>query len=343
VARMEPARSSPALSVVVIGRNEGHRLERCLESIQRMQWRGSFEVIYVDSNSTDGSPELARLAGAQVVRLDTGKQTAARGRNAGWRLAATPLVLFLDGDTILDPDFPRHAADAMMADPSVAVVWGHCREIHPSTSIYNRVLDLDWIYPPGITEFCGGNALVRRDALEQVGGYEESLIAGEEPEMCRRIRERGLKILHIDAAMVGHDLAITNFHQYWKRAVRSGYAYADVAARSRGAGEWLWENQTAGNVVRGSALLVLPVASLMIAVAWASIVPLLVALGIASILALRTAHRAKWKCAPWSTRLLYGVHSHFQQIPILAGQLKYHQDRRKGRRRQLIEYKETTR
>ena len=343
MGHVESIERFPTLSVVVIGRNEGELLARCLESVQRMRWPGSLELIYVDSCSSDESPELAGRAGAHVIRLDTGKPTAARGRNAGWRQASAPLILFLDGDTILDPDFPQRAFDALGADPSVAVIWGHRREIHPTTSIYNRVLDLDWIYPPGITDFCGGDALVRRDVLGRVGGYDESLIAGEEPEMCRRIRECGYKILHIDAPMVGHDLAITCFRQYWKRTVRAGYAYADVAARFRGAGEAFWVDEARRNIVRGVAMVVAPAAGLAISLAAASVVPALLAAGIFGMLAVRTACRARWKCAQWSTLLLYGIHSHVQQIPILWGQLKFHMDRRKGRRRQLIEYKRAVR
>ena len=340
---VEPPKSSPAVSVVVIGRNEGERLAHCLESVKRMRWPGSFNVIYVDSNSNDGSPELAGRAGAHLIRLDKGKPTAARGRNAGWRHASAPLILFLDGDTILDPDFPARALDAMSVDPSAAVIWGHRREIRPSASIYNRVLDLDWIYPPGITDFCGGDALVRRDALEQVGGYDESLIAGEEPEMCRRMRVHGHKILHIDAAMVGHDLAVTSFHQYWKRAIRAGYAYADVAARSRGERDALWVDDAMRNIIRGAALVAMPLAALAISVAARSVLPALFAAGFLAMLVVRTAYRTRWKCAEWSTRLLYGIHSHFQQIPILLGQLKFYADRLKGQRRQLIEYKKVVR
>jgi hypothetical protein len=58
------------------------------------------------------------------------------------------------------------------------------------------------------------------------------------------------------------------------------------------------------------------------------------------LLAARTAAKAGWKTSnPW-TRLFYGLHSHLQQIPIYIGQLQYQRDRRKGRTRGLIEYKE---
>lgn len=340
MAGLRATEEVPQISVVVIGRNEGERLSRCLESVQRMRWPGAFELIYVDSDSHDASPELAGKAGAQVIRLDTGMQTAARGRNAGWRRASASLVLFLDGDTVLDPDFPLRAVQAVEADAAVAVVWGHCREIHPSASIYNRVLDLDWIYAPGFSEFCGGNALIRRDVLESVAGFDESFIAGEEPEMCRRIRSRGYKILHIDAAMVGHDLAITGFRQYWRRAVRSGYAYANVASRFRDAGEEGWDREARRNLMRGAALALVSAAGVALSVASRSALPGLAAAGILATLIVRTACQVKWKSGRWSTRLLYGVHAHFQQIPMLAGQLQYRLDRRRGRTPQLIEYKE---
>jgi cellulose synthase/poly-beta-1,6-N-acetylglucosamine synthase-like glycosyltransferase len=339
MTRFESLDSTPALSVVVIGRNEGARLTQCLESVRCMRWQGPVEAIYVDSNSSDDSPQRAAAAGAQVVRLDAGKLTAARGRNAGWRRASAPLVLFLDGDTILDPDFPQRALDAMSANPAVAVVWGHRREIYPSASIYNRVLDLDWISEPGLTKVCGGDALVRRSAIEQVGGYDESLIAGEEPEMCRRLRGRGHKILHIDAPMVGHDLAITRFGQYWNRSVRTGYAYAEVSSIFRGQIDALWREEARGNILRGIALLGIVAAGLGFSAAARSLIPLACAALILALLVVRTAYRARWKCRDWSTRLLYGMHSHFQQIPILLGQLKYHNDQRHRRGRQLIEYK----
>src|SRR5512132_2622425 len=168
--------------------------------------------------------------GAKVIIVRPERPCAAVGRNAGWQAAAAPVVLFLDGDTLLHPDF---VADCLpkFAVPRVAVVWGHRRELHPEASIYHRVLDLDWVYPPGPSEFCGGDALIRRAVLQAVGGYDERLIAAQEPEMCRWIRDAGYVILHVDRPMTGHDLAITRWSQYWRRVVRAGYAYAEVAER----------------------------------------------------------------------------------------------------------------
>ena len=133
IAPLIDARS--ALSVVVIGRNEGARLIRCLESIEQMRLaQGSVEVIYVDSGSTDGSLEQAARFKVEVIDHKSTSPCAAAGRNAGWRAAKAPVVLFLDGDTVLDPGFVAGAI-AEFRDPSVAVVFGNRRELAPKASV----------------------------------------------------------------------------------------------------------------------------------------------------------------------------------------------------------------
>ncbi len=336
---MKSKLSGPVLSVVIIGRNEGDRLVRCIRSVRAMRdVRGEVEIIYVDSASTDKSPERARALGAQVVVVHPERPSAALGRNAGWRAARAPLVLFLDGDTILDPHFVATALP-FLKDPQVAVVWGHRRELHPEASFYNRVLDLDWISPPGPSEFCGGDALMRRDALERVQGYDERLIAGEEPELCQRLRALGYRIEHIDQPMTLHDLAITRWDQYWRRAVRTGHAYAEVAERFRDSDYPLWSAEVKRNRIHVAVLLLAALGGIGLAVIVASPWPLLLPILFYLVLVVRTARRFAWKDPHPITRLLYGLHSHLQQIPILVGQLGYYRDRRAGRRRRLIEYK----
>ena len=84
-------------------------------------------------------------------------------------------ILFLDGDTILNPDFPASAIKVLESEPAIAAVWGHRRELHPERSLYNRVLDLDWIYAAGDTDYCGGDVLMRRSALAEAEGYDSRL------------------------------------------------------------------------------------------------------------------------------------------------------------------------
>jgi glycosyltransferase involved in cell wall biosynthesis len=327
------------LSVVVIGRNEGDRLSACLESVRAARKMPEpIELIYVDSNSTDGSPERAASLGAKVIVLESGKLSAARARNAGWRTATAPFILFLDGDTTLDPDFVQRALKEF-ADPEVSVVWGHRREIRPEASVYNRLLDLDWIAPPGYSDFCGGDSLMRREILERTNGFNPDLIAGEEPDLCRRMRGMGAKILHIDAPMTGHDLALHHLSQYWRRAVRTGHAYAEISACYRDTPDPLWSRESRGNLRQGSLYVLTSVGTCVAAFLLRSWIPLVVLITGGAVLAFRTALSSRWKNVSWNTLLLFGIHSHVQHVPILQGQLLYFWGRWRGQRRPLIEYK----
>jgi cellulose synthase/poly-beta-1,6-N-acetylglucosamine synthase-like glycosyltransferase len=328
----------PVLSVVIIGRNEGERLERCILSAQNVAGWTPSEILYVDSGSTDGSVDLAARLGAIVLPLSPGAFTAARARNLGWRQAAGELVLFLDGDTILNADFPLAALAELQKDASNAAAWGHRREACPCLSVYVRVLDLDWVFAPGETPYCGGDVLMRRAALESVDGFDETLIAGEEPEMCRRMRTLGWHIQHIDHPMTLHDLAITRFFQYWRRSQRAGYAYAAVSARFRDTSDPMWSEDARRNRLRGLFWIATPLVALTASIALMSLLPLALWLLILVAAAARTASQNRWKQAPWTTLLLYGFHSHLQQIPIFSGQLQFLFNRNKA----LMEYKDGT-
>jgi GT2 family glycosyltransferase len=228
---MAATEAAARTAAVVIGRNEGARLLSCLESLRGEVGR----VVYVDSGSTDGSVAAARRAGAQVAALDPSRPfTAARARNAGFdRLAETALpefVLFIDGDCTLAPGWIEAAGGALDADPALAVVCGRRRERHPEASVFNRLLDREWDTPVGETQACGGDALVRIAAFRAVGGFDPRIIAGEEPELCLRLRRAGWRIRRIDAEMTEHDAAMTRLSQWWARARRAGYAFALGAA-----------------------------------------------------------------------------------------------------------------
>jgi glycosyltransferase involved in cell wall biosynthesis len=330
----------PALSIVIIGRNEGDRLISCLQSANRVPAEDAkVQLIYVDSASTDGSSQTAARYGAQVIALQGGTQTAARARNAGWQRALAPYILFLDGDTILNPEFPLAALKILESNPGIAAVWGHRRELHPERSIYNRILDLDWIYPAGITDYCGGDVVMRRVAIAEAEGYDASLIAGEEPELCRRLRAQGYRILHIDFPMTRHDLDMTRFRQYWRRAVRAGHAYAEVSNRFRGTADPMWLQESNRNVRSGGFWIAWLAAGILMSVfkslwilPWLTLLP---------VLSARSAWKARSKAQGQTILLLiYGLHSQLQQIPILFGQLGYLWGRLSGKRRKQIEYKQ---
>jgi cellulose synthase/poly-beta-1,6-N-acetylglucosamine synthase-like glycosyltransferase len=305
-----------------------------------MHWpQEEVELIYVDSASEDDSPQRAAAFAATVIVVRPIRPCAAVGRNVGWRQARAPFVLFLDGDTMLHPDFVARAI-AAFTDPQIAVVYGHRRERFPHASLYQRVLDLDWLSPLGPSLFCGGDALMRRAALVEMGGYDEELIAGEEPELCQRLRTRGYQILHVDAPMTQHDLAISRWSQYWRRAQRTGYAYAKVAQRPTAESPRLWLRESRRNVAHTFFLCISASSGVLAALRTKTLFPLLLVVMLFCLLVMRSAYRARWRSKNLITLLLYGIHSHVQQLPIFVGQLGYWRDRWVGRTRALIEYKE---
>jgi len=133
-------------------------------------------------------------------------------------------------------------------------VCGRRRERHPEASIYNRLCDFEWDTPIGQADACGGDALMRVEAVKAVGGYDDSLIAGEEPDLCLRMRRLDWRVLRIDAEMTVHDAALTRFGQWWKRNVRAGHAYAEGAALHGRRAERHWVRETRSNWFWGACV-----------------------------------------------------------------------------------------
>jgi glycosyltransferase involved in cell wall biosynthesis len=206
-------------------------------------------IVYVDSGSTDGSPQWARTQGAEVIDLDmTRPFTAARARNAGFiRLQELVpdcrYVQFLDGDCELDQTWREEAIYFLEAHPDVAAVAGRLRERCPDRTIYNWLCNREWAVPAGESRWCGGIAMMRAKALKDIGGFRDDLIAGEEPELCVRLRAAGWRIWRLDTPMATHDAAMTRFAQWWRRAARGGYAQAQGAHLHGAPPErhWVWE------------------------------------------------------------------------------------------------------
>lgn len=330
------------VGVIVIGRNEGERLIRCLKSLQA-QLAIEMPIVYVDSGSTDGSIEAAQKLGVTVVNLDLNIPfTMARGRNAGLDYLVDhypdlSYVQFVDGDCELLPGWLDKAMAVINQDETTAVVCGRRRERFPDASPYNRLADMEWNTPIGEAEACGGDALMRVTALKQVGGYNPSLIAGEEPEMCIRLRQKGWKIYRIDADMTLHDAAMHHFGQWWKRSVRGGWAMAQGYALHGTLPErymvkehksgWLWG-------------LMIPMISLALAPITYGI-SLLLLLGY-SVLGWKIyRHRRQIYADTPSSARLYAFFCTLSKFPQVIGQIKYWFNRVIGRQATLIEYKIT--
>lgn len=313
------------IAAIAIGRNEGDRLVRCLASLVSVAGR----VVYVDSGSTDGSLNAAREAGAEVVMLDTSVPfTAARARNAGLdhlaKNARPAFVQFVDGDCELDPDWLPKARRFLDSHPSVAVACGRRRERFPDATIWNQLIDYEWDTPVGEARACGGDALMRWQPLQDLGGYNPRLIAGEEPELCVRLRAAGWKIWRLDAEMTLHDAAMTRFSQWWKRAARAGHAWAEGAALHGTPPERHAVAPTRRALIWG---LVLPLVALLPAPWWPWSLLILTAY---PLQILRLSRKMGFLRACFLT---------LGRFPEAQGVLTYVFNRFRGRRSGLIEYK----
>jgi len=325
------------VGLVVIGRNEGLRLERCLKSASLHVAK----AVYVDSGSTDGSVAMARSMGVEVVELDTSVPfTAARARNAGLArlLEKTPhlgFVQFVDGDCEINPAWWGAAIARLIERPSLAVVCGRRRERFPEASPYNQLCDLEWNTPIGVASSSGGDFLCRVSAFQQVSGFNPTLIAGEEPELCFRLRQNGWGVERLDSEMTLHDAAMTHFNQWWRREKRSGYATASGVALHGRSPERFRVQQHRSNWVWG---LLIPLLAL---------IPLWWTHGASGFLLLfypiqwlrirRAA--ARTLDVPGPQLRLYANLLIVGKFPQVLGQIKYWLDRIFRRPQVLIEYK----
>lgn len=322
----DPART---VAAVVIGRNEGARLTACLTSLQGQTDR----IVYVDSGSSDGSAEAAADLGAEVVTLDMSLPfTAARARNAGARVLAdsgVTYIQFVDGDCVVAPGWVATARGFLDAAPDHAVACGRRREAHPEASVYNRLCDREWDTPIGEATACGGDALIRRAALDQIGGYRDDLIAGEEPEMCLRLRRKGWKIRRLEAEMTLHDARLMRFGQWWTRTRRAGHAFAEGAALHGAGTERHWVAETRRALFWGAGL-----PALILVLAFFQPPALALAL-VYPVQIWRLARRSGYSRAAWE----WAAFTVLGKFPEAIGVLSFWRDRMRGRKSGLIEYK----
>ena len=318
---------SGSIAAVVIGRNEGARLKRCLASVQAQVAR----IVYVDSGSTDDSVAFARSIGVEVVELDRSAPfTAARGRNAGAMALRDSgdmpdYIQFIDGDCLLVPGWIAAGLAHLQARPDLGIVTGWRSEIERDRSVYNAICDFEWHRPAGPIEACGGDMMVRAPAFFDLDGFNPQVIAAEDDEFCVRMRKSGLGIERLPLSMTRHDAAMTRFSEWWRRAVRSGHGFAQV-----------------GDLHYGLALPLVALAGLMLALSGAVLTGLLV------IIAVMTGYELSWLRTmqgliraglPTREAMHHALYLSLSKFPNLIGMLTYYWRRSQRRDMNIIEYK----
>jgi glycosyltransferase involved in cell wall biosynthesis len=290
------------ISAVIIGRNVQDYLKKCLQSVKPTV----DEMIYVDSGSSDMSCLIAEGEGARVVKSDP-PFNAAKARNKGAEAALNDYLLFIDGDTIFNPAFKELALPFLDEN---TVVYGRREEINPNLSIYTRILNVDWQETDCVGETAGGDFYISKKAFQDVNGFDTDLDAGEDPDLCQRLKLKGYSVHFINVLMTKHDLNMRTFKEYWTRAFRTGYAYAKVSSRYWNTKPALWKSASLRNWIKGSFLILM----LLISIPLGILVILLLAL---------IKYTFSKKEGDTLTLLLWSLHCQFIHFPVLFGQISY--------------------
>ncbi len=303
------------ISFVVIGKNEGKMLGKCLESLKAADYPRHLaevtEVIYVDSRSTDRSVEIAREHGATVHLLSAGRTSSARARNAGLQLCQGDLVQFLDADMVLAKDWLQRAVPILLEEGVIGVA-GRIDDYQRKPSWYDRVHTAQQMFHrPEIGGMGSGGGLFRAEEFRKLGGYNDKMPFGEEAELGEYLRSSGRGILRIVDLMAYHDYGFDTFRAYCRRLVRDGMVQA-LAWRRGAQGRW---RTLLRSVITPLFWLLAPLASLLLR----NPLPVVLALCWAAYVFFRTATHIFLRERTLKLALTCGAHICFAKFPHLWG------------------------
>jgi hypothetical protein len=248
------------VSVVVPVRNGARWIEACVRAVAAQQSRlvPQLEIIAVDDGSNDASPAiLSSLAAELGVRLVAGGgRGAASAINAGILAARFPLIAQLDHDVVPEAGWLDALVAALDSDRSAAAAQGEYRA-RPGASVWERVTHLDlkqrWArihggstQPAPTDHVCSGNTVYRREALEAVGGFDESLGYGYDNDLSYRLVAAGYRLLIVASAKAIHHWP-SHLSGYLRQQYGQGYGRLDVVAR--------WPAKAGGDAVSGAGMI----------------------------------------------------------------------------------------
>lgn len=311
----------PKIGIVIIGINESSHIADCIKAIRSVNYpQELLDIVYVDGGSSDSTPDVAMgFEGVRVIQLSNPHPTPGRGRNAGWHTLSSPIIQFLDADMIIDPDWFLHAYKILQNN--IGAVTGMLKETYPDKNIYHILAEMEWAGKEGLCDFFGGGVLIRRNALEDANGYDEYLIAGEDPDLSYRIREKGWLINRSGYTMARHDINMSSFSKYLKRAFRGGYAYAEISFRYIKKKEKMWHRETLRILVRSLLPLIIILAGFISGYVFSGLI-------LALIFALKPVFSIlKFKRQlnrPWKDSVIYTVNAIIIVFPQLIGVLRYY-------------------
>ena len=211
--RRWPATAPPQVSVVVAVRNRAEQIVECIQSLLLLDYpEDKLEIIVVDDASQDSTPEqLSSLPVKAMLMSEHIGQSACR--NAGTRVAKGEIVAFTDSDCVIDPGWLSTLV-SLFADPGVGAVGGLVAPLSRASKLQRYEEVKSPLYQgrqqkevgvdssPSYLSTC--NFLVRKRALEDSGGFDESMALGEDVDLTWRLYELGLKVVYSPQGKVHH-------------------------------------------------------------------------------------------------------------------------------------------
>ena len=207
--------SRPSLSIIIPTKNEGQYIGPTLAQFEPYWERYNLEIIVSDANSTDGTADIvhryAEQSGGRVKLVQSvGKQNIAIGRNLGAAQAEADILLHTDADMRLpDPEKFFQKVLTKMEDPRIVAatvpLWVYPEESGLADRLYhifmNTTIRLSFLV--GLYLAKGECQLVRRDTFRSIGGYNETLVAGEDCNLFYRLHKVG-RIAYLHRLSVHH-------------------------------------------------------------------------------------------------------------------------------------------
>jgi len=212
--------SSPKISVIIVNYNGKKLLEKCLESLFKIDYN-NFEVILVDNNSTDGSMEFVTKNYPKiiVIKLDSNKGFA-EPNNIGTKIAKGEYLLFLNNDTVTTTNFISEMVKVLEKDEKIAICQSLLLKpdgnidssgdfIDKMGIVYNSKTKIDEIKE--ISSARGACMLIRKKIFDKLGGFDEKFFFSfEDVDLGWRSWILGYKVVIVPNSIVYHDAGKTS-------------------------------------------------------------------------------------------------------------------------------------
>ena len=209
--------TKPSVSVIIPAYNEEAHISACIASVFSTGWADDqLEVLVIDHSSTDSTANLARIAGADVLHISTGRIGAVR--NAGLAAAKGEFVAYVDGDCTVPRTWLQAAITLLESDASIGAVGGPCLSPANGTWVERSLAPCE--VSPGIIRcvkaIATSSFITRTSLLREAGGFDETLVSGEDDDMSNRIGLRGLTLVSDSDCYIVHH----GYPQTWWNALK---------------------------------------------------------------------------------------------------------------------------